>query len=37
MKLAAKTTEELRQIHQEAQQQYDDFQSLNLNLNMARG
>lgn len=37
MKLAAKTTEELRQIHQEAQQQYDDFKSLNLNLNMARG
>ena len=37
MKLAAKTTEELRQIHQEAQQQYEDFQSLNLNLNMARG
>lgn len=37
MKLAAETTEELRQIHQEAQQQYDDFQSLNLNLNMARG
>ena len=37
MKLAANTTEELRQIHQEAQQQYDDFQSLNLNLNMARG
>ena len=37
MKLAAKTTEELRQIHQEAQQQYDDFQSLNPNLNMARG
>lgn len=37
MKLAAKTTEELRQIHQEALEQYEDFKSLHLQLNMARG
>lgn len=28
MKLAAKTTEELRQLHQEAVEQYEDFKSL---------
>ena len=37
MKLAAKTTEELRQLHQEAVEQYEDFKSLHLQLNMARG
>ncbi len=37
MKLAVKTKEELRQIHQEALEQYEDFKSLHLQLNMARG
>ena len=37
MKLAAKTTDELQKIHQEALEQYEDFKSLHLQLNMARG
>ena len=37
MKLAFKTNEELRQIHKEALEQYEDFKSLHLQLNMARG
>lgn len=34
MKLAAKTTDELQKIHQEALEQYEDFKSLHLQLNM---
>ena len=37
MKLAAKTKEEIRRIHREAQEQYEDFKDLHVQLNMARG
>lgn len=37
MKLAQKTNEELQKIHLDALEQYEDFKSLNLQLNMARG
>ena len=37
MKLAANTTDEPQKIHQEALEQYEDFKSLHLQLNMARG
>ena len=37
MKLALQTNEELTKIHQEAVKQYEDFKSLGLQLNMARG
>ena len=37
MKLAAMEIGELRRVCREAAKQYEDFKSLGMNLNMARG